>query len=93
MNWFHNGRILRTSWTDMSPSGSYNFFSIDRLVFNLPCTVPYSIKVLSNKSLRYKQMEIFHQIFQYTLSNFSDFIELILLLQSMQLFFQLNVYK
>ncbi|XP_061184335.1 uncharacterized protein LOC133192328 [Saccostrea echinata] len=30
MNWFHNSRILKTSWTDMKKSGTYNFFSIDK---------------------------------------------------------------
>ncbi|XP_062583861.1 uncharacterized protein LOC134245606 [Saccostrea cucullata] len=30
INWFHNSRILQTSWTDMKKSGSYNFFSIDK---------------------------------------------------------------
>ena len=38
-------------------------------------------------------MEIFHISFQYTPLNLSDFIEFILLLQSMQQFLQLNVYK
>ena len=33
--------------------------------------------------LRYKQMEIFHQGFQYTPSNFSDFVEYSFRLQSM----------
>lgn len=30
LNWFHNSRIVNTSWTDMQKSGSYNFFSIDK---------------------------------------------------------------
>nr|XP_034299456.1 uncharacterized protein LOC105322914 [Crassostrea gigas] len=30
LNWFHNSRIIKTSWTDMQKSGSYNFFSIDK---------------------------------------------------------------
>ena len=43
-----------------------------------------SFKVSSNpKKLRYKQMEIFHQCFQYSL-NLSDFIECNFLLQSIQ---------
>ncbi|XP_062603616.1 uncharacterized protein LOC134265425 [Saccostrea cucullata] len=30
LNWFDNGRILKTSWTDMHKGGSYNIFSIDK---------------------------------------------------------------
>lgn len=30
LNWFHNNRIIKTSWTDMQKSGSYNFFSMDK---------------------------------------------------------------
>ena len=47
------------------------------------------VKVSSNtKKLRYKQMEIFHQCFQYTAFLF-DFIECYFLLQSMQHFLQI----
>nr|XP_034318179.1 uncharacterized protein LOC105337979 isoform X1 [Crassostrea gigas] len=31
LNWFHNSRIIKTSWTDMQKSGSYNVFSIDKV--------------------------------------------------------------
>ncbi|XP_022321224.1 uncharacterized protein LOC111123273 isoform X1 [Crassostrea virginica] len=30
LNWFHNSRISRTSWTDMKRNGRYNYFSIDK---------------------------------------------------------------
>ena len=40
----------------------------------------------NKKKLRYNQMESFHQIFQYTPSNLSDFIEFTLILQSSQQF-------
>lgn len=30
LNWFHNTRIIKTSWTDIQKSGSYYFFSIDK---------------------------------------------------------------
>ena len=33
LNWFHNSRISRTSWTDMKRNGRYNYFSIDKFVF------------------------------------------------------------
>ena len=45
----------------------------------------FAVKVSSNKkkkTLMYKQMEIFHKSFQYSPSNLSDFIEFILLVQS-----------
>lgn len=30
LNWFHNSRILKSSWNDMHKSQTYNFFSIDK---------------------------------------------------------------
>ncbi|XP_078326307.1 uncharacterized protein LOC111123269 [Crassostrea virginica] len=30
MNWFHNSRILNSSWTDMQKAGSFNVFSINK---------------------------------------------------------------
>eukprot|EP00105_Crassostrea_gigas_P001780 XP_011414077.1 PREDICTED: uncharacterized protein LOC105318574 [Crassostrea gigas] len=30
LNWFHNSRILNSSWTDVYKSQTYNFFSIDK---------------------------------------------------------------
>ena len=32
MNWFHNSRILNSSWTDMQKAGTFNVFSINKLV-------------------------------------------------------------
>ena len=47
---------------------------------------------LLNKKLRYKQMEIFHQGFQYTLLNLSDVIECTFLLQFLyNILWQINV--
>lgn len=43
LNWFHNSRIIKTSWTDMQKSGSYNFFSIDK-------ETSYSRKFFINKN-------------------------------------------
>nr|XP_022321218.1 uncharacterized protein LOC111123269 isoform X3 [Crassostrea virginica] len=30
LNWFHNSRILNTSWTDMLKAGTFNVFSINK---------------------------------------------------------------
>ncbi|XP_061184497.1 uncharacterized protein LOC133192520 [Saccostrea echinata] len=43
MNWFDKSRILKTSWTDMHKSGSFNFFSIDK-------ETRYSRKFFINKN-------------------------------------------
>ena len=34
MNWFHNSRILNSSWTDMQKAGTFNVFSINKLVLS-----------------------------------------------------------
>ena len=53
----------------------------------------WTLRFRQTKKLRYKQMEIFHQCFQYTPSNLYDFIECSFLLQFMLPFSQIKCLK
>ena len=69
------------------------FHIMGRLVPAHNKTVRLPLRFRQTKKLRYKQMEIFHQCFQYTPLNLSDFDEYSFFLQSFNRILKMKLLK
>ena len=80
------GYVACKDVSNVDQSRAVEICVLDILVIN------FFLKVSSNKKLRYKQIEIYHQCFQYTPLNLSDFIECTVYFYNLWKYFHIYIY-